>query len=152
MALWDTNVMSILVIAGSAIFVFLGIAHGVFTFQSTPSFGPMTPTDKQVQAAMAIPGGLGMAPDMDSTLWKAWVGFNLSHALGVVLSGAVIGAPAIVDFQSALGNPGWLATALVLPPTYLAISRQYWFEKPTQAITLGSALVIAGVIGGLVTS
>ena len=143
--------MHLLVIAGAAIVIVLGVAHALLTLKSSPAGGPLAPSDPNVRASMSIRGGLGMAPDLDIPLWQAWAGFNLSHALGVVLGGLVIMLPALADFDAALANDGWLAVALAVPPLYLAISIRYWFRRPTNGIALATLLIGAGVIGGLLT-
>lgn len=142
--------MFVFVVLGGAIVVFLGAAHAVFTLQSSPAGGPMAPTSPDVRAAMDIPGGLGLAPEISTTLWRAWAGFNLSHSLGVVAGGLFTAIPALVAFDAALDNVGWVVGALALPPLYLALSIRYWFDAPTRAISLATVLIWVGVIGGLV--
>ena len=88
-----------------------------------------------------------MAPDIETTLWRAWAGFNLSHALGVVAVSLTIGIPALVDFDAAFDNPGWLILALALPPLYVLISVRYWFQGPTVGILICSGLITAGILG-----
>ena len=144
--------MSLLVVIGAAVVVLLGSAHLAFTLQSTPAGGPLTPTDDRVRAAMELTGGLGMAPALRTTLWKAWFGFNLSHSIGVVAIGLVVGVPALVDFDDAIGRWWWVATAFVAPAVYLVISIRYWFRNPTAGITLAAVLIWSGVIAGLVSS
>lgn len=92
-----------------------------------------------------------MAPDLRSTLWRAWVGFNLSHALGVIVVStttlwlATSGTPLFATWPVRLA-------LLVVPATYLLLSLKYWFDKPTRAIGLGCALVYAGVLLDVVTT
>ena len=83
--------------------------------------------------------------------FQPWTGFNLSHSLGAVVRGLVIGLPALTDFDGALGDAWWVVLSLTVPPIYLVLSVRYWFEKPTQAIALGTALTTVGIIGGLAT-
>lgn len=142
--------MSILVVIGAAIFVFLGIAHAIFTLQSTPAGGPMTPTDPTTQVALERSGGLGLAPHLDIPFFQPWTGFNLSHSLGAAVSGLMIGLPALTDFDAALDETWWIVLALAVPPIYLLLSIRYWFEKPTQAIAVGTLLTTVGIVGGLV--
>ena len=141
--------MSYLVVIGSGIFVALGLLHALLTVQSSPGGGPMAPTDAGVRQAMTVAGGLGLAPDSVTTLWRAWVGFNLSHSLGAVIGGLFVALPAATDFQAALDRPWWVALALAVPPVYLAISNGHWFRGPTTAIAICTGLVMVGVLGGL---
>ncbi|MEM0962950.1 MAG: hypothetical protein AAGK21_10500, partial [Bacteroidota bacterium] len=105
--------------------------------------------DDEVRKAMSIVGGLGLEPSIRTTLWKAWVGFNLSHSLGVVAIGALIGIPVLRQGGIPLDDPFWMATALAAPWLYLVISIRYWFKQPTHAIGLASALITAGVLTDL---
>lgn len=138
--------MSGLVIAGGIILGLLGLAHLLITFVSTPTGGPMTPLDPAVRQAMQRTGGLGLAPGVRSTLWRAWIGFNLSHSIGVLLAAALIAVPAATDFDAALRSRIWLALALGLPPIYLVVSIKYWFSSPTRGIALAWLLITSGVV------
>ena len=143
--------MHVPVILGATIVILLGAVHALYTLRSSPRGGPMTPTDDRVRAAMEIHGGLGLAPRIDSSLWTAWVGFNLSHSLGAVAVGLFVGLPALDDFDAALDTGWWVVLALTLPVLYLALSARYWFRDPTIGIALSAALIAVGVIGGLAT-
>lgn len=141
--------MFILVILGAAIILLLGVAHAVFTLQSTPTGGPMMPTDVGVREAMSTVGGLGIAPELQTTLYKAWVGFNLSHSLGMVVVGVLIGLPVVMQMSIPTQSTAWLLAALILPWVYLWLSIRYWFAKPTQGIAMASTLISIGTLGEL---
>jgi hypothetical protein len=75
-------------------------------------------------------------------MWRAWLGFNLSHSLGAVLFGA---------FALALGN-AWVEPApprfLILLPlgiglVYLGLGLRYWYRVPTAGIALATACFAA---------
>ncbi|MEM1115205.1 MAG: hypothetical protein AAF845_20610 [Bacteroidota bacterium] len=138
--------MYILTLVGAGILTLLGVAHGILTLRSSPSGGPLTPEDEGVRAAMSVVGGLGLEPSIRTTLWKAWVGFNLSHSLGVVAIGALIGIPVLQRGGLPLDDPFWMTVALAAPWLYLVISIRYWFKQPTHAIGLASALITASVL------
>ena len=131
---------------GAGIFMFLGIAHAVFTFQSSPSGGPMMPTDPDVRAGMSTTGGLGLAPHIDSNLYKAWIGFNLSHSLGVVVAAGVLIRHAIVDFSQSAGQAWFIVLAVAVPAIYFVLAQLYWFDKPRNGIAVGATLVWVGLI------
>ena len=143
--------MWIPVIVGASIFLVLGLAHTFFTATSHPDGGPMMPLDPELRAMMQVPSGTGLAPSLSVGMYPAWIGFNFSHSLGMVVSGPGIGIPAIADFDGAVSNLGYLALAFVVPGLYLGISVRYWFEKPTIGISIGLVLIWVGVVGGLVS-
>ena len=139
--------MFVLVLLGSGIIVLLGIAHGIYTFRSAPDGGPMMPINPEVREAMSVVGGIGLAPELKTTLWKAWIGFNLSHSLGLVVVGLLIGLPVLDALASPVDNLAWLVCALVLPPLYLWLSIRHWFAKPTMGFALATVLIFFGVAG-----
>ena len=141
---------ALLVGIGAGIFGLLGLGHLVFTLQSTPNGGPMMPTDPDVLAAMDVPGGLGLAPHLKETLYRAWIGFNLSHSLGVVLAAAIMLRFAISDFKAALDDPTFLILVIVVPAAYGLLAVKFWFDQPRNAIVLATALVWAGTVLGLI--
>ena len=139
--------MTALVVAGAVIFVLLGVGHGVLMLQSEPTRGAFAASNPHVQTAMQAPTGLGLAPDLDTTLWRAWVGFNLSHALGVIVIGGVVLFHAVDDLAAVSDQPWFLVLTVVTPAIYLLLSVRYWFASPTRGITIGWVLLAVGTIG-----
>src|SRR5687768_17955654 len=92
------SVLSAMLFAGSAAVVFvLGAIHLWYTFRGNM----LHPRDLELRAR------LEQAPlvlTRQTTMWKAWVGFNASHSFGALLFGAVYGYLAVVHrdflFQS----------------------------------------------------
>jgi len=134
---------AILMVAGAAILVFLGVAHAALTWTSRPGGGPMMPTDPDVRAAMSKPGGLGLAPELQSTLFKAWVGFNFSHAFGVVVVGALVLGHSVGGVST---QPWFVLVTLGAPIVYLVLAQLYWFAKPRDAIALATMLIWSGML------
>lgn len=145
-----TTISSTAMAAGAAVILLLGVAHLAATLQSKPAGGPMSPTDPVVQAAMVRPGGIGMAPDLDSSLWRAWIGFNLSHALGVVVIAAIVLVQVLTGVTDALDQAWFLALVFGVPLAYLALSVNYWFRAPTVGIALGTVFLWLGALVGMV--
>ena len=138
-----------LIIGGAVIVALLGTGHAVFTLQSKPTHGPMMPTNPAVAEAMQIQGGLGLAPELNISLFRAWIGFNLSHSFGVIAIAAVLLYHAIVDVDAALESLWFVFFAVASPAIYLLLAVTYWFDKPRNAIALASLLIWAGVIVGI---
>ncbi|MCH9680513.1 MAG: hypothetical protein K0V04_03685 [Deltaproteobacteria bacterium] len=135
----------LLVAAGAGLLFALGVAHAGLTVRSSPSGGPMTPCDPDLRAVLTRVGGLGFAPDIRSTLWRAWVGFNLSHALGVMGLSAVAFVMAIAS-TVVFDDLCVTVAVLAVPTVYLLLSLRYWFAKPTKAIAVGTGLIYAGIV------
>ncbi|HKA56073.1 MAG TPA: hypothetical protein VKJ47_20675, partial [Candidatus Binatia bacterium] len=62
------------------------------------------------------------------TLWQGWVGFNLSHSLGVLLFGAMVllVGRSQASFQAQASV--FLPLAIVVSGLYLLLGLRYWFR------------------------
>jgi hypothetical protein len=78
----------------------------------------------------------------ETTVWKAWVGFNFSHSLGAVVFGVLCSGIA-----AALGTvavPAWsLVLLTIIALTYVGLSMRYWFRIPSIGTGIGAALILA---------
>ena len=81
------RVTSVLLGIGGGIYVVLGLLHALYTFLDIRRPRRLVPDDSAVSAAMAR-SHLRLTRGR-TTMWQAWVGFNFSHSLGVVLFGAL---------------------------------------------------------------
>lgn len=77
------RMISVLLILGGAVFGVLGAMHAVYTLLDLRNPRWLVPADPSVAQAMAnsalrLSGGR-------TDMWRAWIGFNLSHSLGVLL-------------------------------------------------------------------
>ncbi len=130
---------SMLIAASALITGLLGSIHLLFTFN-----GPkLHPRDKNVMLAMehTFP-----VITKETTVWRATVGFNASHSMGLMLFGVIYPylafAQPVVFWQSTL-----LTTlGLVVLLAYLTLAKLYWFSVPFRGVALATALYIAGLI------
>jgi hypothetical protein len=119
---------------GALPFVILGLAHVAATPRTPAEAKGLSPRDPAVREAMAHDTIL---LTRRTTLWLAWVGFNLSHSLGAILFGAVVmligrsGA----SFQAQASV--FLPFAVIVSAAYLVVGLRYWFRTPVIGIALG---------------
>lgn len=136
--------VQVLLVVGTSIFVVLGGAHGVLTLRDLRHPRAFTPPDPELRAAMQH-SAIAFHPDVN--LWRAWVGFNLSHSLGLVMFGGAfvyLGLfHAVVFSQSPLVQ----SCAMLVSAAYLVMSLRFWFSTP--AIGSGMALVCFVLAAGL---
>lgn len=128
----------LLVTAAAAITGFLGTVHLVFTFT-----GPqLRPRDPALEAGMrAVSPGI----TRHTTMWRAWIGFNASHSLGLLAFGAVYGdlalaAPAVLFRSAVLAVVGG-----VLLLGYVVLARRYWFAAPFRGVLVALVCYVAGL-------
>ncbi len=119
--------IQLLIIAGSGIFLFLGTLHGLLTFRDFGNPRAFTPKDAGLRTAMQQ-ATVALHPKIN--LWKAWMGFNLSHSLGIVMFGAAFLYLGI--FYSPLFSQSLLlqTCSIAISAAYLALSLKFWFSKP----------------------
>ncbi|MDP2227488.1 MAG: hypothetical protein Q8J78_08440 [Moraxellaceae bacterium] len=120
-----------MLITGASIFGFLGAIHLFYTF-FTEKFSPRDP--------MAADAMKGTSPLLtrDTTVWKAWIGFNASHSLGAMLLAAIY-IPLAHSHFSVVQNSLWLSLVPVLAAiSYTLLAFRYWFKIPL----IGSAAAL----------
>ncbi len=128
--------VQLLLVVGSSIFVLLGGAHGVLTFRDLSNPRSFTPRDPELRAAMQE-SAIAFHPKVN--LWRAWLGFNLSHSLGLVMFGGAFLYLGI--FQSFLFSRSILlqSCSILVSAAYLVMSLKFFFSKPA----IGSGIAMA---------
>jgi hypothetical protein len=120
---------------GALPFILFGFLHAAATPQTPADAKGLSPRDPVVREAMAHDTIL---LTRRTTVWLAWVGFNLSHSLGLLLVGVVvvlIGRTS-VSFQAQAAM--FLPLAVLVSATYVALGVRYWFRTPVIGISLAS--------------
>ena len=117
---------SVLVTASGAIVAVFGALHALFTFRGPRLF----PRDDALRARMHE-----VAPVItrETTMWKAWLGFNASHGLGLVLFGVLY---------------AWLALGFAALCAWLLLANLYFFSVPLRGVALATVLYALGVLAG----
>lgn len=130
-----------LVASSSAILLLLGLAHLLFTFS-----GPkLMPRDRELQTRMQE---VSPVITRQTTMWKAWVGFNASHSYGLILFGAVYGYLALAHAQLLFRSVFLLALGLMMLLGYVFLSKQFFFRFPLRCVLLATLLYVAGLAAG----
>lgn len=130
---------SLLVASSAAIIFGLGALHLLFTFRG-PKF---LPRDRELQSRMQA-----VSPVItgETTMWKAWIGFNASHSYGALLFGAVYGYLALAHGAFLFQSPFLLLTGLAMLGGYVFLGARYWFSVPFRGILAATVLYVAALI------
>jgi hypothetical protein len=80
-----------------------------------------------------------------TTMWRAWVGFNVSHSLGPILFGLTFGFLAIEHPQLLFGSPFLLSVGLAMLGGLAVLGKVYWFRAPFAGISLSLACYLMSV-------
>ena len=128
----------LLILAASRV---LGALHAIYTLMDLRNPRRLVPVDPSVAQAMAN-SALRLSRG-GTDMWRAWVGFNFSHSLGLLLFGAL----AIWAGSRIKTLPVGMMPALTLIGCiYLVLALLYWFRIPAIGITIGTGCFAAAWI------
>jgi len=135
----SSPLIAILLILGGAVFGVLGVLHATYTLLDLRDPRRLVPVDPLVAQAMAN-SSLRLSQGR-TDMWRAWIGFNFSHSLGVLLVGALgmwAGA------QARRLPVGVIMPALTLIGcVYLVLCLLYWFRTPAIGVAIGTGCFAA---------
>ena len=133
-----------MVSVSGAIMLTLGLIHIAYTFW-TPK---LTPRDPALQKSMSE---ISPILTRQTTMWKAWVGFNVSHSLGAILFGLIYGYLALAHPGLLFGSGFLIAVGFALLLSYSMLAKVYWFSAPFTGVTVALACYAVGVAAGLLS-
>jgi hypothetical protein len=136
---------SVFIAASAAVILLLGLVHLLYTFR-----GPkLLPRDPELTAKMMT---VSPVITRETTMWRAWVGFNATHSFGLILFGALYGYVAIR--HSSLLFHSWflLALGFALLLGYAVIAKLYFFTAPFRGVALAAVLYLLGIVVNLAQS
>ena len=128
------RVVAILLILGGAVFFVLGVLHTIYTLLDLRNPRRLVPADPSVAHAMAD-SALRLSSGR-TDMWRAWIGFNFSHSLGVLMV-AGLALWAGLRFNT-------LPVRIIIPAltligcVYLVLALLYWFRAPAIGVAIGT--------------
>lgn len=128
-----------LIAASAAIILLLGVIHLVYTFRGTK----LHPRDAVLHARLKE---VSPIISHETTMWKAWVGFNASHSFGAILFGAVYGYLAVEHSRFLFQSWFFLLLGLFLLVGYVFLGKRYWFSVPFRGILLAATLYVIALV------
>lgn len=131
---------SVLIVVGAAIFGLLGSFHLFYTF-FTNKFEAYDPT---VTEAMK-----STSPKLtkETSMWKAWLGFNASHSLGAIFFAGIYIPLSLTQFQVIQDSLWFSILPIIVGLSYLLLAKKYWFKTPFVGILISTVcFVIAAVL------
>jgi len=130
-------------IFGTVPFMILGAIHILYTLMDMRAPRKLTPHDDSVRLAMLKST---LALTTQTTMWRAWVGFNISHGMGVLFFGLIYLVLAITDFNLLVRSRMLPIMALVIGAIYFVLSIKYWFRVPAIGTGIGTTCYLLSLI------
>ncbi len=81
----------------------------------------------------------------ETTMWRAWVGFNASHGMGLILFGLVFGFLALAHGQLLFRSPFLLVVGLAVLVGLFVLCKVYFFRAPLVGISISLACYVASI-------
>jgi hypothetical protein len=130
---------ALLVIAG-LIYTVLGLLHAIFTVLDEKNPRRLAPDDPAVVTAMQS-SKLRLSRGA-TTMWQAWISFNLTHSLAAILLGT---ACFIVAAHMALFvfSPWALLALAAVSGIFALIGLRYWFGVPRAGTLVATGCLTA---------
>lgn len=133
---------TVLMAASASIILALGLIHFVYTF-----VGPkLTPRDSALRVRM---NEVSPVITKESTMWRFWIGFNISHSMAAMLFGLVYGFLAMAHGGLLFSSPYLLAVGLLMVGGLFVVGKIYWFSAPVLGIGASLACYVASVVAAL---
>src|SRR5215471_21005686 len=129
----------ILIAASAAIILYFGGMH----LACTSFTDLLTPIEGQMETAMKH-----VVPRISSstTMWKAWVGFNVSHSMGLILFGLIYGYLTLYRWDVLQKSHFLAGLGLVVLVSYVVLARVFWFSDPLIGVSVATLLYVAGFV------
>jgi hypothetical protein len=132
-------IASWLVAASAAVVLLLGVIHLLYTFHGSK----LHPRDRDLYARLKE---VSPVLTRETTMWKAWVGFNASHSYGAIFFGLVYGYLALAHSAILFQSPFLQCVGLMLLAGYAVLGKLYWFRIPFRAILFSGALYLVALV------
>ena len=129
-------------IAGTIPLIAAGGLHAVYTVVDTVRPTYFTPIDRSVRSA--VDGtGIRLVGKEKPSMWRVWLGINVSHGLGVMTVGLLCLLIAVHDFRLVSEIGALRPLTIAFSAAYLVLALRFWFWGPV--LITGSALVCFSV-------
>ncbi len=133
----------ILIRAGMAVFAILGTLHLLYSLLDLAEPKRFAPNEAGLLETMKNTR-IRMAKNARN-FWLSYMGFHLSHSLGLILFSAVYISLSFVEPAVIFSAP--LATIMIgVGVIYAVLSHFFWFSIPLIGSTLATALLLLGLI------
>jgi hypothetical protein len=129
----------VFMIFSSSIILLLGVAHLVYTFW----IPKLTPRNPELKISMSQDA---LLLTTETTMWRAWIGFNASHGLGAILFGLIYGYLAVAHSQLLFQSPFIIGVGFAMLSGLFILAKLYWFRVPFTGISISLICYVVSII------
>jgi hypothetical protein len=132
-------VQQLLWVTGSAVFLILGSLHLYYTFFSNKFLSRNEKVMEEMKNSHPI-------LTRGTTMWKAWIGFNASHSLGIMFIGAINIILATEYYSIMKNSVTIMGLTIVVAIVFLWLAKKYWFRIPFRGVVISLICFITSFI------
>ena len=123
--------------------ILLGTLHLIFTLKDHKKPQHIVPrSENMIKEMRAEPLRL----TRETSMWRAWIGFNISHSMAILLVGLGYMYLSARYFTFLREDILILWAAPVLAWIFVILSKCFWFSKPLKGSLISAALFTLGAI------
>jgi hypothetical protein len=78
-------------------------------------------------------------------MWRCWMGFNVSHSMGLILFSLVYGYLALAHDQLLFRSPFLLLVGLVTLACLIVVCRLYFFRAPLIGVSISFVFYVVSI-------
>lgn len=129
----------ILMVLSAGIVLVLGAIHLAYTFFDAG----LLPRDPELQSAMSQ---AHLTVTGETTVARAWVGFNASHSMALILFGLIFGYLVLCHTKIFFDSIYLRAVGFSVLVGFLVLAKLYWFSVPLVGIAIALLCYVASVM------
>jgi hypothetical protein len=122
-----------------AITFLFGVLHLYYTFTGNN----LLPRDPAVRTAMEA---AHLSITKETSVLRAWIGFNASHSIALMLFGAVFGFLAVQHDRLLFGSVSLLAIGFAFLAASAVLAKLYWFSVPFMGVLVALGCYVAAAV------
>ena len=128
-----------LMTASALVIALLGSIHLSYTFRGNKLYPRDTHLEREMHQVSPV-------LTRQTTMWKAWIGFNASHGFGAIFFGLIYGYLALVQAELLFHSHYLLLVGMAMLVGYTFLAKAYWFSIPLVGVLLSTALYVAAFV------
>ena len=133
-----STIATVLWVAGSLPFIILGSIHMAYTFFTNKFSSRTSSVDDAMKNSFPV-------LTKETTMWRAWIGFNASHSSGAIYIG-LINFIVAIRFPELLRSPIFIILNIVTVLFYCWLGKKYWFGIPFKGILVATTCFVMATI------
>ena len=135
-------------VAGTIPFASLAAIHLVLTLRDLRHPRYFKPIDEGLIPALKDTGVAVLAPAPGAqTMWRAWLGANLTHSLGLLVFAVLLLVVAVHDYALVSDIPAFQPLSIAVALSYVLIAVRFWVLPAAATGSVGlTCFVIAAIV------